>query len=203
MVVRGAKRPSRYQELIELHNQGLIDREIAERLGVDPSTVGRRRKRLGLKATEGKGRRRPRRRKFTDQQLTEFYRQGLVDSEIGVNLEASIATVCYHRNRLGLKAYGKKRKFTDEQLIELYEQGLNDREIGKRLNASLSTVFFHRKKLGLKGIGHKRLFTDQQLIEFYEQGLNDGEMAKRLGVTRSTVGERRRNLGLKPVVRNR
>ncbi|GAG77792.1 unnamed protein product [marine sediment metagenome] len=89
------------QQLIELYDQGLIDREIAEKLGVHFSTVNKHRTRLGLKAKGSN-------RAFTDQQLIDLYEQGFSDREIAEKLGVSGALVGRHRKRLGLEAIRKK-----------------------------------------------------------------------------------------------
>lgn len=141
------------EQLVELHELGLTDREIGENLGVNKVTVGNHRRRLGLKAHGRKG---PRRR-FTDAQLIELYEKGLNDREIAEKLDVGNATVHNRRKKLGLKAHGRRRLFTDEQLVDLYEQGLNDRKIGERLGISLNTVHYRRRKLGLEPIRKHKL----------------------------------------------
>ena len=93
------------QQLIDLYEQGLVDREIAEKLRAHPSTVTRHRNRLGLKANGCI-------RVFTDQQLIDLHEQGLNDREIGEKLGSSRALVSRHRTRLGLKANAPLRKPT-------------------------------------------------------------------------------------------
>jgi len=142
---RGRGRLFTDEQLIELHEQGLNDREIGEKLGSNRVTVGIHRRRLGLEVQ------RPRRR-FTDEQFIELYERGLNDREISEELGVSNTTVYKRRRRLGLKTQPRKHRhlFTDEQLIELYEQGLKSREIAEKLGVAQSTVSVHRKRLGLK-----------------------------------------------------
>ena len=136
---------------MELYNQGLIDREIGEKLGSSRSLVWKHRKRLGLK---NNGSNRVRARVFTDQQLIDLHEQGLVDREIAEKLGVHQTLVCTYRNRLGLKTNGSNRRFTDQQLIDLHKQGLIDREIGEKLGSSRALVGIHRKRLGLKTVTH-------------------------------------------------
>ncbi|MBA7716773.1 hypothetical protein ES703_125850 [subsurface metagenome] len=60
------------EQLKELYEQGLNDREIGEKLGANTRTVNVCRRKLGLKAHGH-------RRLFTDEQLVELYDQGLND----------------------------------------------------------------------------------------------------------------------------
>ncbi len=84
------------QQLIDLYDQGLVDRVIGEKLGTSSSTVWESRVRLGLKANGIP-------RIFSDQQLIDLHKQGLTDTEISKKLGSSSGLVWKHRNRLGLK----------------------------------------------------------------------------------------------------
>jgi len=103
MAGRGRRRLFTDQQLIELHKKGMNDREIGDKLGSGRMTVGKHRRRLGLKAHAP-------RRLFTDQQLKELHELGFNDREIGEKLGAHLSTVGLHRNRLGLKAHGRARR---------------------------------------------------------------------------------------------
>ncbi len=89
-------------------------------------------------------------RLFTDQQIIDLHKQGLVDREIGRELRTSSSTVWECRVRLGLKANGIPRIFTDQQLIDLHKQGLTDQGIAEKLGSSSGLVWKHRTRLGLK-----------------------------------------------------
>ncbi|MBA7625357.1 hypothetical protein ES703_32786 [subsurface metagenome] len=153
----GRRRLFTDQQLIALYKKGMIDREIADELGIHKSTVSKRRMRLGLKGHEPK-------LLFTDQQLIELHEQGFNDREIGEKLGVTPQAVGLRRNRLGLKpirkhrnkAYKRKRLFTDQQLIELHEQGFNDREIAEKLGVGRRAVGYRRNRLGLKPIRKHR-----------------------------------------------
>jgi len=96
------------QQLIELHKQGITDREIAEKLGTFQSTVRTHRIRIGLKAHS-------RRLLFTDQQLIELYEKGLNDLEIGEMLGTAQSTVRKHRNRIGLET--NRKTYTQSRYV--------------------------------------------------------------------------------------
>ncbi len=84
------------EQLIDLYDQGLVDRVIGEKLGSSTSIVWESRVRLGLKANGIP-------RIFSDQQLIDLHIQGLTDIEISKKLGSSSGSVWKHRNRLGLK----------------------------------------------------------------------------------------------------
>ncbi|GAH47120.1 unnamed protein product, partial [marine sediment metagenome] len=137
------------QQLIDLHEKGLNDREKAEKLGVTPSSVSYRRRKLGLKGHDPK-------LLFTDQQLIDLHEKGLNDQEKAEELCVSKPAVNYRRRRLGLEAHGHKLLFTDQQLIDLHERGLNGREIAEKLGVTPSAVNYRRRKLSLKSVSRAR-----------------------------------------------
>ncbi|KYK37618.1 MAG: hypothetical protein HXS46_18390 [Theionarchaea archaeon] len=116
-------------ELLELHQQGLTDREIAERLRVTQAAVNYRRQKLGLKNNYE-------RNTFSDNQLRKLYNQGLNDREISEALRVTQAAVNYRRGRLGLPSnYIREKSF-----LILYRKGLSAEEIAQKLDAPLHVV---------------------------------------------------------------
>jgi len=88
------------QQLIDLHEEGLNDREKAERLGASKGVVFYHRKRIGLEANRHRTLGRP----FTDSQLVELHERGLNDREIARELGVSWYSISYHRSKLGLES---------------------------------------------------------------------------------------------------
>jgi len=89
------------QQLIDLHEKGLNDQEKAEKLGVTPSAVNYRRRRLGLEAHG--------RKRFTDQQLIDLHERGLNGREIADKLGVTPSAVNNRRRRLSLKSVSRAR----------------------------------------------------------------------------------------------
>jgi len=143
----GRRRLFTDQQLIALHKKGMIDREVADELGIHKTTVRKRRMKLGLKANGHN-------RLFTDEQLIELYEQGFIDREIGEKIRAILRTVRKRRRLLGLKGHSR-RLFSDQQLIDLHEKGMSDREIAEELGSISETVGVHRRRLGLKPVRAK------------------------------------------------
>ncbi len=100
------------EEYLNLYRKELCDVEAAKKLGVHPSTVRRRRKKLGLEPNL-KGR-----KKFTDEKFKELYDEGLNDREIAEKLGVSQTAVLCRRQDLGLEPHGKKKKWTKKKVIE-------------------------------------------------------------------------------------
>ncbi len=85
------------KQLIDLHAEGLNDREKAERLGVSRSRVRVRRRRLGIESIRSD------RSRINHQRLHEFYEGGLNDVEIAERLGVKDGVVFNYRKKLGLK----------------------------------------------------------------------------------------------------
>lgn len=180
------------QQLIDLHEEGLNDREKAERLGVSHFMVKYRRQKLGIESI------RSRRSRINHGCFLELYERGLYDPGIADALGVAPGVVSNHRKKHGL-ASNYKPPFTDQQLITLYKKGLHDAEIADELDVPKYVVRYHRRRLNLKAHGHKRLFSDQQLIALHERGFNDREKAERLNASEEVVFYHRNRLGLKPI----
>ncbi len=179
------------QQLIDLHAEGLLDQEIAERLGVARSTVSQRRRNLGIESSM------PR---ISRQRFLELYEMGLNDAEIAIVLGVTDSGVCNYRKRQGLASNweGTPLSFTDQQFLDLYEEGLNDPRIAEILGVVKSTVRSRRHKFGLKGHGYVRRFTDEEFIALHREGLSDAKKAERFGVSEGMIFYHRQRLGLKP-----
>ncbi len=178
------------QQLIDLHEEGLNDREVAERLGANRRTVLDRRRRLGLESN------RPHVRDH--QRFLALYEKGMNDPEIANALGVTDGMVYNYRKRHGLASNWNRSLFTDQQFLTLYEKGLNDAEIAKTLGVPKYVVGYCRRRLGLE-FHAKRTFSDKQVIALHQRGLNDAEIAKKLGANSNTVRYHRNKLGLKPV----
>ncbi len=180
------------QQLIDLHAEGLDDRDIADRFNVTQSAVNSRRRNLGIERVKTDP-------PFTDQQLIDLHSEGFNDREIADRVGVSRSMVNNRRRKLGIKRIKRVgRLFTDQQLIDLHAEGLNDREIGEKLGVGRVLVGQRRRELGIKRIGVS-LFTDQQLIDLHSEGFNDREIADRFNVSQSAVNSRRRKLGIKRI----
>jgi intein-encoded DNA endonuclease-like protein len=79
-----------------LYSQGLYDTEIARFLGVDSSTICRKRMKLGLPSNYGI--------KVDAEKLKELYKLGLNDAQIAARLGVPRFVIKYRRRKMGLKA---------------------------------------------------------------------------------------------------
>jgi len=117
------------EELLELHRQGLTDREIAERLRVTQAAVNYRRQKLGLENNYKPN-------TFSDDELRALHSQGLNDREISEALRVTQAAINYRRGKLGLQSnYIREKAF-----LHLYNQGLSAEKMVQKLNVPLPAV---------------------------------------------------------------
>lgn len=85
------------------------------------------------------------------QQLVEYTKQGLMDSEIAIILGVTRSAILYWRRKLNIKSeftYSKISKIKKENFEPLFKQGLSDYKIAKLLNVSPCGVFDFRKRNG-------------------------------------------------------
>lgn len=96
----------------KLYDEGKNDREIAEALGVNKSSVTAARNRLKLPPNimAAKGSEAEKRIADREAKIKELYDQGKSDKEIAAIVECSKSTVHYIRNRLGLPRSGPYKR---------------------------------------------------------------------------------------------
>ena len=117
------------EELLELHQKGLTDKQISKELGVTQAAVNYRREKLGLRNNYERS-------TFSDDELLTLYNQGLNDREISKALYVTQAAINYRRGRLGLESnYIREKAF-----LNLYKTGLPAEEIAQKLDAPLPAV---------------------------------------------------------------
>jgi hypothetical protein len=117
------------EELLELHQKGLTDKQIAQALDVTQAAVNYRREKLGLENNYTPN-------SFSDDELYHLYNQGFTDREISEALGVTQAAINYRRGRLGLKSnYIRERVF-----LSHYEKGLSAEEIAQNLQVPLPAV---------------------------------------------------------------
>jgi predicted transcriptional regulator len=126
------------EELIELHQKGLTDREISEKLGVTQGAINYRREKLGLKNNYS-------RETFSNDDLLKLYHEGLNDREIGKALGVTQAAVNYRRGRLGLKS----NYIPEKTFLDLYHNGLSAEDMAQKLDINLCVVLHMMEKIAV------------------------------------------------------
>lgn len=121
------------QEIIELHERGMTDREMADLLGVSQSSINYRRKRLGLENNCHK-----KRKKFDKEQFLELYHLGHTDKEIAEKMDLTAPAINYRRTSFGLKSNGEPPDLS--HVIELSSRGYTSLQIAEELKVSVALV---------------------------------------------------------------
>lgn len=96
-----------YAQIEALYDQGLLDKQIADRLGCTAQTVFRWRKRNGKPL---RPRLPPSNKKMDEVRARELYDRGLSDTEIGEIMGLSRSTIATWRNRRFLPCHTKASK---------------------------------------------------------------------------------------------
>jgi predicted transcriptional regulator len=178
------RKPSKFsdEQLLELYDQGLTDREIAEGLGVSQAAVNYRRCKLGLKTNF-------KRTGVGDKIIAALCNEGLTDKEIASVLGVTQSTVNYRRERLGLKSNYVRTKFTDEDFLRLYHEGLPDKEIASILQVTPAAVNYRRERLGLRS--NSAVIDMTEFSALYYKGFDMERIADEMSVSLAKVTEAR------------
>lgn len=187
------------EELTKLYiEDDLLDTEIAELKGVSKGTVGRLRKKYGIKT-------KPPKKLFTKEELVELYvNRGMTDEEIGKLKDVGYYIIGNLRKEYGIKTLNrvvpieKRMVATREEMESLYlARKLSDAQISEMLGCSIHTVQLMRKHYGIETRQREYILTKEQLHHLYVvKGLSDAEIADQIGVVQSHVSIMRRKYGI-------
>jgi transposase len=217
-VKRGRLTDEENRKRIKLYEQGLKDKEIAEKCDVSKWAIFSWRKRLGLPSIPERGGKRIWRLLPNEEEKKriELYEKGFNDREIAEKCDVPRTTISFWRRKCNLPSTierGRKQsgrplltKEENEKRFQLYKNGFNDREIAEKCNVSKSAIHFWREKhdlppvFGRKGKrGRGRRLTKEEngkRIKLYEQGFSDREIAEKCGVSFKTISLWRREHNL-------
>jgi DNA-directed RNA polymerase specialized sigma24 family protein len=159
------------EELIKLYNEGLNDREIAERMGITIPSVRYWRKKLGLKSKHIYG------HKVDVNKIIELRNKGYSMNRIARELGVSYGTVEYWFHKLKIKPLRVRRvrRIDRMQLVKLYFDGLTYREIADRLGISPCTVGAIVSRLGIayrrKGKDERRIEVKNEILKLIDENV--------------------------------
>ena len=199
------EREKRYEQIIQWYNEGLSQREMAQRLGITKSVVARY---IDILAKEGivKEWSETESEKL-EQQLEKtiwLYNRGTSNDEIAKILGVSNSTVGNYISKL--KAEGRipqkkpesiQRREMYDKIVELYYKGFTQEEMAKELGKSKEYINSCIVKLRKKGllkesrpvsIKEKRLLTE--IVILYEEGKTTEEISERLKISTSAIENR-------------
>jgi len=149
-------------ELRRLHGQGLIDREIAERMGLAHRTLARRRQKMGLAHNFDSKRNsetaslggKPR-AKIDEATLRSLHAQGLSSNVISERMGIAENTTRKHLRRLGLENNYRNRPTQADTLDEatlrsLHAQGLSNKQISEQMRVHHDAIGEALRRYGLE-----------------------------------------------------
>lgn len=182
-------------DVSRLHSEGLLDVEIAERLGVSSWAVSRVRNTLGL----------PRNHKRIDRaEITRLNGEGRSDVEIAGTLGVSVHTVGVIRRELGLPKVTRAHTARNAEIARLAGEGLSDAEIAERVGVTRQAVSQARRKQGIlrdtaprtPRVPRVKVDHTEEITRLHADGLTDREIADTIGLAQTTVSRMRRELKL-------
>lgn len=183
---------------LKLYNKGLSDREIAEKLYLDVSTITawRRHKELPPNPPPNNAKRKP---KFDTIKAKALYDAGANDVLIATKLGVNKVTIRSWRNDNNLPAIRKQlNNIPHEEIIKLYNSGMSDGAISRQLGLSSNTIGAWRKRNNLEpNFPYVSNTIDYNKVkELYEAGELDTQIAKKLDISYDMVVKWRKGLDL-------
>lgn len=128
-------------KLIELFNQGIQIKDIAQYFNCGRNTITKRLQKLGLK--QGNSYKIPKIKedplKEKKEKIKELYLSGKTCKEIGNELNLSEKTVGYHLKQMNIKTRSQK-KINQEKFEELWNQNKSDKEIADYFGVEKNTI---------------------------------------------------------------
>lgn len=187
------------KKILELYNQGLYIKEIANEVYLAETTVNRYIKELKEEGKIQQGKRKNVAKEKNKEKILELYNLGMKRKEIAEKLNISVGTI--QKYKIELVQEGKlqiidKKKERKEKVIELYNQGIDSKEIAKRLEVSVVTINTYiselieagkiqQRKRKRKSIAKEE--NKKKILKLYNQGLDVKEIADELYLVKPTV----------------
>lgn len=191
--------------IIELKNQGMSAKEIANELDISVCTVYKRIRLLlsyGIKFDNKDQEKKEYKLDELDKQIIELSNQGYSNVEMSKVLGRNPATISnrikkFTQNGIEYLRYVEKIEMQNNQILELRKQGLKLPEISEKLNMSISTISYRIKSMRDKGIDVKKTIIlkdysniDVEIANLRKQGYLEREIAEKLKMNISKVSER-------------
>ena len=132
-VVREAWRKVDPAKIRALYEQGLTDRQIAEKLECTTTPIFAWRKRWGKAAHVEKPR-----GKVDPELAMQMYLEGKCDREIGEAMNCGHNAIAYWRTRNGLPTLHGPERYDWSKALPLYRAGATDKQIAKAVGCSVS-----------------------------------------------------------------
>ena len=175
-------------ETKRLIEEGYMDIEIAEILGISECTVRNYKKELDIKTLQEI-------KQENIQKVKELLEQGKSVKEIVEILGVHRGTINNYKKELGIKTKEEIKQENIQKVKELLEQGKSNEEIIEILDVHETTVRRYIKELGVEVKTNKQKNL-QKTKELLEQGKSVKEIAEILDVNRHTITNYKRELGL-------
>lgn len=183
-VARNGLRPTagQFQRLVD---RGLSDRDIADELGVAPSTASSWRREAGVHRPP------PGSKNPGKEVLSGLVSEGLSDTSIAQRFGVTRSTASQWRRVAGLQpGLARSTHPGEKQLVALVTDGFTDGQIAERYAVAEATAATWRRAAG---ISRSRRAPSSKIVELLAKGLDDETIANMLGLSPGTVAGHRRD----------
>ena len=173
---------------LKLYNKGLSDKEIAEKLYLDTSTITAWRRHNKLSPNPPPNAKQ--KHKFDTTRAKELYDKGMNDIQISTTLDINKIAIRMWRNANDLPVIRKQlNHIPHDEVMKLYNEGLSDGAIARQLGLSSNTIVAWRKRNNLEPnfpyVSHTIDYN--KVRELYDAGELDTQIAKKLDISYDMV----------------
>ena len=170
---------------------GLTDKEVAQKVGVNVRTVGNWKKKAGLTAKSGKHGKTPGRKTSPVKgEALRMIREGVKRAEVARRLGVRPSKVRDWQMKAGLSGKPSARHALKEEGLQMIREGVSGAEVARRLGVHKSTVGTWRKAAGLSGkSGHDYHDPEKEndVIDLLRDGKPLSEINRMTGVGIGTI----------------
>lgn len=212
---RGRKKSTKAEklkeEIVELWNSGMIQKDIAEKFHVSSTTIGnvlKEAKEKGIYIREQKrGRKKSTNAEKLKEEIVELYNSGMKKRDIAQNLHVSMTTIgnalrearkkgIYIRESKRGRKKSEKAEKLEEEIVRLHNSGMKQRDIAKKIHTSTTTIKDALKKAKEKGIyvgkntRGRNASTEERnakIVELWNLKMSYKDIANKLHISQSTV----------------
>ena len=212
---RGRKKSTKAEklkeEIVELWNSGMTQRNIARNLHVSIATIGnilREARKKGIEVKKANTRRKNvEDMEKLEAEIVELWNSGMSREEISDKIHVSIAAIgkvlrearkkgIYIRESKRGRKKSEKAEKLEEEIVRLHNSGMKQRDIAKKIHTSTTTIKDALKKAKEKGIyvgkntRGRNASTEERnakIVELWNLKMSYKDIANKLHISQSTV----------------
>ena len=190
------QRASKIDEIIHLHEDGMTQEDIAEKVGYTHGYISTILHERGVQ-TRGRGRFDDHQRSLLHDKIEQMYNEGMTQEEIAKKVGYTPANVCIILKERGVQTRGsgkytaQQRSLLYDEIEQRYNNGDTQEEIAREFGYSLANVWKILKERGVQTRGPAGTITSQKMSlitadkiqEYIDKGMNQAQIAEYFGVS--------------------